>query len=70
VTGPVPLDRYLDDARALFAATEPAHGVGAPPAVSAAPTAPAVPAEFERLRWFDLPPDCVDQPAGHADRSS
>ncbi|MFC4996261.1 aminotransferase class V-fold PLP-dependent enzyme [Dactylosporangium cerinum] len=58
----VPLDRYLDDARAIFAATEPAHGSGAPPAVSEASTAPAVPAEFERLRWFDLPPECVDQP--------
>jgi selenocysteine lyase/cysteine desulfurase len=44
---------YLDDARALFAAT------GAAPAGD---VADLVSADFEQLRWFELPAACLAQP--------
>lgn len=58
------LDRYLIEARAVFDAAR----ASAP--VSGAPTPHTeMTAEFERLRWFDLPDICLEEatdPAGAA----
>ncbi|HEY5248344.1 MAG TPA: aminotransferase class V-fold PLP-dependent enzyme [Dermatophilaceae bacterium] len=49
------LHRYLEEARALFQAATPASGE---------PTEGLVSADFEQLRWFDLPPVCLATTAG------
>ena len=46
------LARYLDEAAALFAATTP-EPAGTPTGVSA---------DFEHLRWFELPAACLERP--------
>jgi hypothetical protein len=50
------LHRYLDEARALFeAAAAPAPGE---------PVGNLLSADFEQLRWFDLPAACLADSAG------
>jgi hypothetical protein len=44
------LRRYLDEAKALLEAATPATGE---------PVGDLVSADFEQLRWFDLPPACL-----------
>jgi selenocysteine lyase/cysteine desulfurase len=44
------LGRYLEEARAILASTTPASGE---------PVDGLVSADFEQLRWFDLPPACL-----------
>ncbi|HEX8092963.1 aminotransferase class V-fold PLP-dependent enzyme [Jatrophihabitans sp.] len=48
------LRRYLDEAAALFAAAE-----GAAPELPVDPAAGFVSADFEHLRWFELPAGCL-----------
>ena len=49
------LQRYLEEARAAFGAATPASGEPANGALSA---------DFEHLRWFDLPPACLVDATG------
>ncbi|MEO7260123.1 MAG: aminotransferase class V-fold PLP-dependent enzyme [Jatrophihabitantaceae bacterium] len=51
------LSRYLAEAAALFAAAETADSAAAVPA--AQPVARFVSADFESLRWFELPAGCL-----------
>ena len=44
------LQRYLEEATGLLAAAVPASGE---------PSDDMVSADFEHLRWFDLPPSCL-----------
>jgi hypothetical protein len=49
------LRRYLEEAKAVFAAAVPASGEHIDDLVSA---------DFEHLRWFDLPPLCLADTTG------
>jgi selenocysteine lyase/cysteine desulfurase len=49
------LQHYLDEAKALLAAATPASGE---------PIDQLVSADFEQLRWFDLPPACLRELSG------
>jgi hypothetical protein len=49
------LHRYLDEAKTLLEAARPASGE---------PVGDLVSADFEQLRWFDLPPACMANTAG------
>ena len=50
------LRRYLDEATALFAGA--CGGAGSDNAEAAAAAQP-LSADFEHLRWFELPADCL-----------
>jgi hypothetical protein len=52
------LRRYLDEARTIFEAASPASG---------APSGTQVSADFEHLRWFDLPSVCLGDAPGPVD---
>jgi hypothetical protein len=49
------LRRYLNEAKALLEAATPA---------AVEPVDNLVSADFEQLRWFDLPPACLADTAG------
>jgi selenocysteine lyase/cysteine desulfurase len=51
------LEDYLEESASLLRATEPPDIDGVAHHVSA---------DFEHLRWFDLPPVCLETPAGRA----
>jgi hypothetical protein len=53
--------RYLDEARTILAQADP-------PDLSARLPDGLVSADFEHLRWFDLPTECLDQSLGEQSR--
>jgi selenocysteine lyase/cysteine desulfurase len=53
------LDRYLDEARAIFDAARATVEAG--PISGIVTPHPEMTAEFERLRWFDLPDICLEE---------